>query len=471
MSFKAAISRLNRLPLIQKEYNFLTSVNHNAERQLNESSKSAVHYPLKNLLCAIKDNIATSDLPTTCASKVLENYTSPFNATIVDLLKTAGAVSIGKTNLDEFGMGSGGTNSHFGATRNPLFPQQDFIVGGSSSGSAAAVAADVVDFSIGTDTGGSVRLPAAFTSIYGFKPSYGRISRYGVVAYAQSLDTVGIMSKSLDTIEKVFEVLNKSDQKDPTCLDDGIRSRLHTSSKLKGKLRVGLPLEFTPNGIPKELQVKLLKVLENIQERGHEIFPVSIPDIKNSLPIYYTLATAEAASNLSRYDGVRYGMRELGSDIIEDILYAPTRAHLGQEVKNRIVLGNHNLSSESFNNHYIKAQKLRVKLIDEFDHIFKCSNVLTGSEGNEQGVDVLLCLSSIGKPIPITKYNNATSKDPINCYINDIFTTPISLAGLPAISIPTGPSETVGVQLVGQFGDDFTVLRAAREISKNIITT
>ncbi|SCV02464.1 LAME_0H01112g1_1 [Lachancea meyersii CBS 8951] len=469
MSLKNAISRLGRVPAVQKQFNVFTSLNHNAEEELkkNDLNGQEAARPLNNLLCAIKDNIATKELPTTCASKILEDYMSPYDATLVKLLKAAGAVNVGKTNLDEFGMGSGGTKSHFGPTKNPLFPGKDMIVGGSSSGSAAAVAADVVDFALGTDTGGSVRLPASYTSILGFKPSYGRISRHGVIAYAQSFDTVGIMSKEISTIQKVFKVLDKSDPKDPTCLDESSRAKLQTilPQEQRSKLRIGIPREFTPSGIPASSVKKFLSIVEQLAAQGHQFFPISLSDIKHSLPIYYTLAPAEAASNLARYDGVRYGVRDSKYDSHNDVLFAPTRENFGEEVKTRIVLGNYNLSSEFYNNHYIKAQKLRVELIDEFDSIFALPNILTGSKGNENGVDVLLSLSAISEPTSISEYETGDSRNPINSYVNDIFTTPMSLAGLPTISVPTGHSgEPVGVQIVGQYGDDDTVLNAVKDI-------
>ncbi|SCU86649.1 LANO_0C08724g1_1 [Lachancea nothofagi CBS 11611] len=463
MSSKTAIGRLKRIPAVQKQFNVFTSINSDAEESLKNNSEKAVK-PLGNLLCGIKDNIVTRRLPTSCGSKLLENYISPFDSTVVQLLEYAGAVNVGKTNLDEFGMGSGGTNSCFGATTNPLFPDESIVVGGSSSGSAAAVAADVVDFSIGTDTGGSVRLPAAYASVLGFKPSYGRISRHGVVAYAQSLDTVGIMAKSVNTLEKVFKVLDMPDEKDPTCLNKALRSKLSAITKAKSKLRIGIPKEFTPMGVSQDLRAEYLAVIQRLEARGHEIYPVSIPNIKNALPVYYTLAPAEAVSNLSRYDGLRYGNRDREKDSSDNTLFAPSRAAFGQEVKNRIVLGNYNLSSESFNNHYIKAQKLRVELINEFDDIFALPNILTGSQGIENGIDILLSLSAISTPITTSEYDSENTDNPITSYINDIFTTPASLAGLPAISVPGGNLKAVGVQIMGQFGDDLTVLNAAREI-------
>ncbi|CAR21746.1 glutamyl-tRNA(Gln) amidotransferase subunit HER2 [Lachancea thermotolerans CBS 6340] len=464
MSFKSAISRLEKLPLIQKQYNAFTHLNPNCKELLIKDVSSSPKKSLTNLLYGIKDNIATSDMPTSCGSKVLHNYQSPFDATIVELLESAGAISVGKTNLDEFGMGSGGLFSHFGPTKNPLFPFQDTVVGGSSSGSAAAVAADAVDFSIGTDTGGSVRLPAAYTSLFGFKPSYGRISRFGVIAYAQSMDTVGIFSKNVSIIKSVFDVLDKHDKKDPTSLSENLRGKLRQLSSPQSSYKIGIPQELLQDNMPLELQDGFLLALEKLEANGHEIYGVSIPQMVNSLPIYYTLAPAEAASNLARFDGLRYGYRDDVADSRDDTLFAPTRSAFGDEVKSRIVLGNYNLCSESFNNHYIKAQRLRVDLINEFDNTFTHPNILTGFPGNQNGVDFLISFSSINLPPAMSDYDSDCTSNPTNSYVNDVFTTPMSLAGLPAINVPVMASNPIGIQLVGQYGDDSRLLDLAAEL-------
>lgn len=460
MSIKAALKRLSRLPSAQERFNIFTSISLNVNNELETSSG-----PLKGLLFGIKDNIVTKDMPTTCGSKILLDYKSPFDATVVDLLKKAGAVAVGKTNLDEFGMGSGGVHSHFGPTFNPLYKDGNFIAGGSSSGSAAAVAADVVDFSLGTDTGGSVRLPAAYTSILGFKPSYGRISRHGVVAYAQSLDTVGIMSKDLNVLQRVFRVLDKYDPKDPTSLNNSLRSEASKHLVHRNTLKIGVPMEMNQDVVPFEIRQALLKVIESLMAAGHEILPVSLPSVKNALPIYYTLAPAEAVSNLARYDGIRYGYRDEKQDIEDGTLFVPTRRNFGSEVQNRIVLGNYNLCSGSFKNNYIKAQKLRVELINQFDDVFRLPNILTGNEGNPNGVDMLLSLASMSLPISVQDYKSKDMRNPLHSYINDIFTMPMSLAGLPTLTIPAGNNmKGIGVQLSGQYGSDQSILNAARTL-------
>ncbi|AET39780.1 glutamyl-tRNA(Gln) amidotransferase subunit HER2 Ecym_4768 [Eremothecium cymbalariae DBVPG len=461
MSIRGSLYKLSKIDHLQEKFNIFTSINQNIKNELQPCDK-----PLANLLVGIKDNIVTKDLPTTCASGILEGYKSPFDATVVTLLKDAGVVVIGKTNMDEFGMGSGGTHSKFGVTYNPMFLDEKVVVGGSSSGSAAAVASDVVDFALGTDTGGSVRIPAAYTSTFGFKPSYGRLSRFGVIAYAQSLDTVGIITKDIEMIKKVFRVLDKYDAKDPTSLTDDLRSKAPSlASKTKNQLKIGIPQEFMLQNISKQVNSVLMTVIDKILEQGHEICPVSIPMIKYSLPIYYTLAPAEAASNLSRYDGIRYGYRDTEKDIYEDTLFVPTRANFGKEVKNRILLGNYNLCSGAFRNNFLKAQKLRNQLINEFDNVFSVPNILTNNKPKDDGVDLLLSLSCMTPPPTVNNFMEQDAKTPVNSYINDSFTIPMSLAGLPCISIPVKNNVGIGVQLTGQFADDECVLDAAQRFT------
>ncbi|AMD21953.1 HFR098Cp [Eremothecium sinecaudum] len=461
MSFKSAFSKLKRIPEAQDKFNIFTSINLKAEDQLRNSYANGI---LSKTLVGVKDNIITKELPTTCSSKILEGYKSPFDATVVELLNNAGATIAGKTNMDEFGMGSGGIHSYFGPTYNPIFDDEKIICGGSSSGSGAAVAADVVDFALGTDTGGSVRLPAAYTSCIGFKPSYGRISRFGVISYAQSLDTVGIMAKDIGLVKKVYSVLDKHDPKDPTSLSDELRLKAASYHSQKKVLKIGIPVELLQPGMNEAMKNALNKVVEKLLAKGHELYPVSIPAVKNCLPIYYTLAPAEAASNLSRYDGVRYGYRDAESDAKDDVLFAPTRANFGREVRDRLLLGNYNLCSDGFQNNFLKAQRLRVALIDEFDGIFSFPNVLTGNKPNQEGIDLLLSSTSMNLPATVESYTKKDTNTPISSYINDIFTLPMSLAGLPCISIPVNDLKGVGIQLTAQYANDRCVLDTAEHI-------
>ncbi|CDH10739.1 related to Glutamyl-tRNA(Gln) amidotransferase subunit A, mitochondrial [Zygosaccharomyces bailii ISA1307] len=465
MTSKIALRRIQSIPELQKKYNIFTYIDHSAADKIIYDKNADLQ--LANLTAGIKDNIVTQDMPTTCASKILLDYMSPFDATCVKLLRDAGALLVGKTNLDEFGMGSTGTHSFFGPVKNPLFDNQDIVAGGSSSGSAAAVAADATDFALGTDTGGSVRLPAAYTSILGFKPSYGRISRYGVIAYAQSLDTVGIMAKEFSVLRKVFDVLDKYDEKDPTSLSNDLRAEISALHTQKSTYRIGIPKEFFQGSLSKEVVKPLSNFLDKLLRQGHELYPVSAPSMKFSLPIYFTLSPAEATSNLARFDGIRYGTRSEKGDYENETLFAPTRSFFGNVVQDRLILGNYTLCSETFKDSYIKAQKLRVKLIDEFDKIFKFPNLLTGSKGHQNGLDLILALTNDAWPKPIDYFNETRTRSPTNEYKNDVFVTPMSLAGLPAVSFPLERGVPIGVQLAGQYGDDSTVLDACSLLVNN----
>lgn len=404
-------------------------------------------------LIAIKDNIATKTFPTTCSSNALRNYTSPFDATVVELLSDYEV--LGKTNMDEFGMGAGTTHSAFGPTLNPLFPGEERICGGSSGGSAAAVASGCVSVALGTDTGGSVRQPASYTGILGFKPSYGRVSRWGVVAYAQSLDTVGILGDSIDAVHAVFDKIDRYDPKDPTSVSLEMRKRFNF--RHGKKLRIGIPEEMILG-----FSSLVSQAWEDSLQRlaiSHEIVPVSIPLIKLALPVYFTLAPAEASSNLARYDGIRYGTRADN----DRNHYSATRSQgFGDEVKRRIMLGNYNLNSDAYQNHFIRAQQLRAGLKEQFNQVFNQPNVTTNTEKVEEGVDFLLTPTTVGQAPTMKEFEAQTSAEN---FIQDVLTIPASLAGIPAISFPWDfEGEKVGLQLMGQYGDDKGVLDATRLI-------
>ncbi|CCF60029.1 hypothetical protein KAFR_0I02500 [Kazachstania africana CBS 2517] len=427
------------LARLQSEYNIFNHIN---PLTMNGDAKG----PLAGIIAAIKDNIATKDEPTTCSSRMLSNYQSPFDATVVSKLRANGAQIIGKTNMDEFGMGSMGSHSYFGPCYNPLFPSRQKVnMGGSSSGSAAAVSSGLVDFALGTDTGGSVRLPSSYGGAIGFKPSYGRISRFGVVDFAQSLDTVGIISKDVSTLCKVFKVLDCEDERDPTCLTKDLRDKIDTNFQTKYK--IGIPKEFVQDNVSDEIHENFLQFVSKLMDSGCEIYAVSVPSLEFSLPVYYTIATAEAASNLSRYDGIRYGIRDNDG---------MTRDNFGPEVRSRIIVGNYTLCSEKFEEYFIKAEKLRVELINSFDSIFRLRNILTDNEDNlNDGIDMILCPTTKNLPTETPqKWDN-----PVNEYLNDFFTIPMSLAGLPTISIPFVSNEPRGsVQICTQYGYDTMLL-------------
>lgn len=421
---------------------------------------------------ALKDNFCTTELPTSCASKALEGYISPYEATTSKLLREAGGTMVGKVNMDEFAMGSNNLVSTYGPCLNPLFPaDQPRSTGGSSGGSAAAVAAEMCDFSLGSDTGGSVRLPAAYCGVVGYKPSYGLLSRYGVVAYAQSLDTVGILSRDVQTSESVFDVLNKYDSHDPTSIPDSIRLEIQNAvaktARSDKKFTIGV-VEETNLDLGENVRAAWIKSLNYLHSLGHKIVTVSIPSLKHALPTYFVLSPSEAASNLACYDGIRYGYRA-GTDREHDTLYAPTRSEgFGSEVTRRIILGNFNLSSDFFGDHYRQAQKVRRKIQNEYDAIFRTSNVLVeglnktfNTDSNMEKVDVVIGPTS--RTIAPTHEEINKSKASVESYVNDVLTVPANLAGLPAISIPVGINrETVGIQFIGQYGDDKKVLEIAK---------
>lgn len=401
---------------------------------------------------------------------MLRMYQSPFDATVVSLIEKEGARIAGKTNMDEFGMGSANTNSAFGTVINPAFDDDSHISGGSSGGSAAAVAASEADFALGTDTGGSVRLPASYCGVYGFKPTYGRISRWGVVAYAQSLDTVGIISRDLSTIRAVYGALDAPDAKDPTCLDTKIRLEATNNSLMQISRVVGVPEEFLLEEMSLEAKKVWEAALNTLAAAGYEIRPISIPTIKKLLLAYYTIATAEAASNLLRYDGIRYGHNDLDNNLSDqnppktafDIICQNRTSSLGHEVQRRIILGNYTLSSDS-GNHYLRATQLRQQLVEEFNAVFSAPSVLYDNQAYQpDGCCALVCPTAVSAAPTMAQYKTETSENIVSGYINDILTVPASLAGLPSISVPFG--STVGIQIMGQFADDATVLDVAEKL-------
>ncbi|KAM3066553.1 Trimeric GatFAB AmidoTransferase(AdT) complex subunit [Clarireedia jacksonii] len=447
---------------------------------------------------AIKDNIATRSAPTTCASHALKDYHSPFDSTVVSLLNVGGARIEGKTNMDEFGMGSHSTNTPLGPVRMP-HPQHKVSVGGSSGGSAVAVARNEAKGALGTDTGGSVRLPAAFTGTTGFKPSYGFVSRYGVVPYANSLDTVGVIAHSAVQILDLMPAISVHDPRDPTNLSPLSRYRISLKRKdfqLRTKryspfhfhhiseLKIGVPAEYNVAELAPEVHWAWQKVLKVLADRGCSIVPVSLPNTKHALSAYYVLAAAEAASNLAKYDGVRYGTRSDNCEAPrDDVLYSATRGTgFGAEVKRRILVGSYTLSSGAMDNYFIKAQKVRRLVQKDFDLVFGMPNYLRSKEQYDLSdlsedipletklgpgqVDFIICPTTPTLPPWISEIE----KNPggVENYLNDVFTVPASLAGIPALSIPIelppqikkkNAPTSVGIQIIGQYADDIHVLQ------------
>ncbi|TAQ84524.1 hypothetical protein B7494_g7156 [Chlorociboria aeruginascens] len=464
--------------------------------RMNSESEDVVAFgsppSLRRLRLAIKDNIATErKTKTTCGSGILNSHYSPFEASVVRQLRDNGYFVVGKTNLDEFGMGSHSRNSFFGPVKNPV---EQYSAGGSSGGSAVAVATYQSDVALGTDTGGSVRLPAAYNGIVGFKPSYGLISRFGVIPYANSLDTVGFLTQSVKDAMHMLGLTRSHDHRDPTSLSSETWGRLKEGflamsksdnyEKYMTTLKIGVPVDYNIAELDPGVRAAWESTLELFQENGCTIVPVSLPNTKHALSAYYVLAAAEAASNLSKYDGVRYGTRGDSSDGIGDVLYSGTRGEgFGDEVKRRILLGSYTLSSEAMDNYFIKAQKVRRLVQRDFDRVFSTSNPLRPAEQFDLGdmedsielnnklgpaqVDVIICPTA---PTPPPLLDDVSKQSPVESYMNDVFTVPASLAGLPAISVPfelpaafrkPGTLNEAGIQIIGQYLDDFRVLSTA----------
>ncbi|KAF2687173.1 amidase signature enzyme, partial [Lentithecium fluviatile CBS 122367] len=385
--------------------------------------------------------------------------------------------------MDEFGMGSHNTHSCFGPTK--VMPRgggggggeaeggEIRSAGGSSGGSAVAVATEQCWAALGTDTGGSVRLPAAYTGVVGFKPSYGLLSRWGVIAYANSLDTVGILGSDVERVEGVFDTLDTYDPQDPTSLPPSTRSRLASRTKTSSSLKIGIPLDYSISSLDPAVRTTWLHSLAALQARGHTLHPVRLPTTQHALSAYYVIAPAEASSNLAKYDGVRYGSRAAGVDgTPESVLFAKTRDHgLGPEVQRRILLGAFSLSAQAIDNYFIQAQKVRRLVQQDFDRVFAAPNrlVVGEQEPADEGVDVLLCPTA---PVIAPLLEEVENQDPIHAYMNDVFTVPASLAGLPAISVPASiqgddagaAGRSAGMQIIAQYGDDRLVLDVAKQL-------
>ena len=404
--------------------------------------------PLHGQPFLVKSNLCVRSRPTSCASRALESYRPPYSATVVERLIAAGAIPLGATNMDEFGFGSSGENSSFGPTRNPWDLSR--TPGGSSSGSAAAVAARLVPFALGSDTGGSVRQPAASCGVTGFKPSYGRVSRFGLVAFASSLDTVGVLAPSAAEIERILAVISGADARDATCADLGPFEPGPPRADLRG-LRIGVPREYFGSGLDARVRARVEAALDEQRQLGATLVEVELPHTRHALAAYYVVASAEASSNLSRYDGVRYGSREAGDGTLQGMI-AATRTHgLGAEALRRVLLGTHVLSAGHYDAWFLRAARARRLVRDDFLRVFG-------------EVDVLAAPTS---PEPAFRLG-AKEDDALAMYLCDALTVPTSLAGLPAASVPCGFAEDdgvelpVGLQLIGAPLDDAQVLAVAR---------
>jgi len=413
-------------------------------KKADEKIKSGDFGLLCGIPCAIKDAIMVEGQKCTSASKILENYIAPYDATVIKKLKEQGVVILGKTNLDEFAMGGSGENSAFGATKNPR--DKTRVAGGSSSGSAAAVAGNMACFSLGSDTGGSIRLPASFCGITGLKPTYGTVSRYGLIAFGSSLDQIGPITKNVEDAKIVFEAICGKDKMDATSKDYKFEefNNLTSVESLKG-IKIGVPKEYFTKGIDSNVEKIIKNSIEKAKEKGAKIIEISLPSVEFALACYYIIAPCEASANLARFDGIRYGLSKEADNLLD--VYKKTKGFgFGAEVKRRIMLGTYALSSGYYDAYYKKAQEVRQLIKQDFEKAFK-------------EVDIIFAPTS---PIPPIKIGEKTN-DPLSMYLMDIYTVSLNLAELPGISIPVGKigNLPVGLQIIANKYEENKILSVA----------
>ncbi len=424
---------------------FLSIERENALARAAEIDSKTGEQKLRGLAVAVKDNICTKGMRTSCGSRILHNYRAQYDATAISRLNAAGAIVVGKTNMDEFAMGSSNESSAFGPAKNPWDVTR--VPGGSSGGSAVAVASGVVRVALGSETGGSVRQPASLCGIGGLKPTYGRISRYGLVAFASSLDSIGIFGKTSRDIAEVLGVIAGRDPLDSTSADVPVSDYIaNITNSIEGKT-IGVPRELLGDGMDADVREKVYAAIDNFVSLGAKRVDIELPYAKYGIAVYYIIATAEASSNLARYDGVRYGFRADESDELRKMYFKTREEGFGPEVKRRIMLGTYVLSSGYYDAYYSKAQKVRALVKRDYVAAFtKCDAILTPTSPS--------VAFKIGEK----------SDDPLAMYLNDIYTVSANLAGVPAISIPCGLSNDglpVGVQLVGNFWSEDALLNFA----------
>lgn len=412
---------------------------------IDQSGAARNDKSLAGIPIAIKDVINVEGQPCRCSSKILEGYVSTYDATVIKKLKQEGAIVFGRANMDEFAMGSSTENSAFGVTRNPWDLER--IPGGSSGGSAAAVSADECIAALGSDTGGSIRQPAALCSNVGFKPTYGRVSRYGLVAFASSLDQIGPFTKDVEDAALMLRAISGHDTMDSSSVNRPVPDYTKALGKGVKGLRLGLPKEYFIEGMDKEVEATVRAAVDKFASLGAEIVEISLPHSEYAVAVYYIIATAEASANLARFDGMRYGLRVAGEDVIDT--YAKTRgAGFGAEVKRRIILGTYALSSGYYDAYYLRAQKVRTLMKQDFDEAFKkCDAILTPTS-----------------PTAAFKFGEKT-EDPLQMYLSDVFTIPCNLAGICGVSIPCGftknPKLPIGLQILGPTFGEEVVLQVA----------
>ena len=430
-------------------------ISENYENAINSSKmfdqKPDFEKKLPGIPIAVKDLFCTKNIRTTAGSKILENFIPTYESTVTQNILDEGGIIIGKLNCDEFAMGSSNETSYFGNVQNPV--AENLVPGGSSGGSSSALSAKLTPATIGTDTGGSIRQPASFTGTVGLKPTYGSCSRYGIVAFASSLDQAGPMTQDVKDCSLMLEIMSTYDINDSTSVEFKRENYLNNlNDNIKGK-KIGVPKEYRVDGMPKEIEELWEKGIKIIKENGGQIIDISLPNTNYALPTYYIVAPAEASSNLARYDGVKYGFRSKGENLID--MYEKTRSEgFGDEVKRRIMIGTYVLSSGYYDAYYLKAQKVRRLIKNDFDKAYK-------------EVDAILTPSTPSSAFKIGEKLN----DPVSMYLNDIFTVPINLAGLPAISIPAGHDKRgypLGLQIIGKAFDEQNILNIAFSLEKNL---
>ena len=438
---KSYIDRINEKEKDVKAFVTLT------DKEALEKSKKIDRSTSKfaGIPIGIKDNICTKGIKTTCSSKMLENFASPYDATVMDKINAENMISLGKLNMDEFAMGASTEYSYFGTTKNPW--NLKTVPGGSSGGSAAAVAANMVPWALGSDTGGSVRQPAALCGVVGLKPTYGLVSRYGLVAFASSLDQIGPITKDVEDCANLLNIIAGHDEKDSTSASTPKKDYTkHLKDGVKG-LKIGIPKEFFGEGINEEVRQNLQKTIEMYKQMGAEVEECTLDIADEALAVYYIIACAEASSNLGRFDGIRYGYRTPNFENLNDIFVNSRSEGFGAEVKRRIILGTYVLSSGYYDAYYKKAQKVRTFIKQEFERLFKV-------------YDVLITPTS-----PTVAYEIGTrSTNPLEMYLADLCTVSVNIAGLPGISIPCGVDKKglpIGMQIIGKSFDEETILKAA----------
>ena len=402
--------------------------------------------PLTGVPVAHKDIFCTLDVKTSCGSKMLDNFISPYNATVVEKMAEAGVVMLGKTNMDEFAMGSSNETSYYGPVKNPWNTQA--VPGGSSGGSAAAVAARLTPAATGTDTGGSIRQPASLCGITGLKPSYGRVSRYGMIAFASSLDQAGPMAQTAEDCALLLNAMSGFDPRDSTSLEKAVSDYTQDlNNSLKG-LKIGLPKEYFGEGLDPDVALVVNQAIEQYKSMGAELVEISLPNTHLAVPVYYVVAPAECSSNLSRFDGVRFGYRCEDPKDLEDLYKRSRGEGFGDEVKRRIMVGAYALSTGYYDAYYLKAQQLRRLISEDFTRAFEQVDVIMGPSSPEVAFN-------IGKK----------ADDPVSMYLSDIYTIAVNLAGLPGMSIPAGFSKNmpVGLQIIGNYFDESRLLNVAHQ--------